>query len=55
MDDDRKAYLDTVLIGGREPASIVVVDYDAAWAARFEIPVAKDGTTVLKYRIRVKW
>jgi hypothetical protein len=26
-----------------------------AWAARFEIPVARDGTTVLKYRIRVKW
>jgi hypothetical protein len=27
----------------------------SAWAARFEIPVARDGTTVLKYRIRVKW
>jgi len=26
-----------------------------AWAARFAIPVAKDGTTVLKYRVRVKW
>ena len=37
MDDDRQAYLDSVLIGGREPASIVVVDYDAAWAARFEV------------------
>ena len=37
MDDDRKAYLDAVLIGGREPASIVVVDYDAAWPTRFEV------------------
>ncbi len=26
-----------------------------AFAARFEIPVAKDGTTVLKYRVRVKY
>jgi hypothetical protein len=27
----------------------------AAWAARFEVPVAKDATSVLKYRVRVKW
>jgi hypothetical protein len=26
-----------------------------AFAARFEIPVAKDGTSVLKYRVRVKY
>lgn len=37
MVDDRDAYLDAVLIGGREPASIVVVGYDAAWPARFEV------------------
>ncbi|MHB1063920.1 MAG: GrpB family protein [Georgenia sp.] len=37
MVDDRGAYLDAVLIGGREPASIVVVDYDNAWPARFEV------------------
>jgi len=37
VDDDRDAYLDAVLIGGREPASIVVVDYDDAWPARFEV------------------
>ncbi|RYV49484.1 GrpB family protein [Pengzhenrongella frigida] len=36
VDDDRDTYLDAVLIGGREPASIVVVDYDDAWPARFE-------------------
>jgi len=37
VDDDRKAYLDVVLIGGREPANIVVSDYDDAWPARFEV------------------
>jgi GrpB-like predicted nucleotidyltransferase (UPF0157 family) len=37
VDGDRDAYLDAVLIGGREPASIVVADYDDAWPARFEV------------------
>jgi GrpB-like predicted nucleotidyltransferase (UPF0157 family) len=37
VDNDRNAYLDAVLIGGREPANIVVVDYDDAWPARFEV------------------
>ena len=27
----------------------------AAFAARFDVPVAKDGTEVLRYRVRVKW
>jgi hypothetical protein len=27
----------------------------AAWAAQFKVPVAKDGTSVLKYRIRAHW
>jgi len=27
----------------------------AAFAAQFSVPVAKDGTSVLKYRIRAKW
>jgi hypothetical protein len=27
----------------------------AAWAARFEVPVAANGTSVLKYRIRAHW
>ncbi|MBI3669826.1 MAG: DUF4139 domain-containing protein [Acidobacteria bacterium] len=26
-----------------------------AWAARFQVPVEKDGTSVLKYRIRAHW
>jgi hypothetical protein len=27
----------------------------AAWAARFTVPVEASGTSVLKYRVRVKW
>jgi hypothetical protein len=27
----------------------------AAFAAQFNVPVAKDGTTLLKYRVRAKW
>jgi hypothetical protein len=27
----------------------------SAWAAQFQVPVAKDGTSVLKYRIRAHW
>jgi hypothetical protein len=27
----------------------------AAFAAQFHVPVAKDGTSVLKYRVRAKW
>lgn len=33
---ERDAYLDKVLIGGREQASVVIVDYDPGWPARFE-------------------
>lgn len=34
-DEDRDRYLDEVLIGGREPASITIADYDATWPVRF--------------------
>lgn len=34
---ERDAYLDEVLIGGREKREIVIVDYDPAWPARFEL------------------
>jgi hypothetical protein len=27
----------------------------AAFAAQFNVPVAKDGTSVLKYRVRVRY
>jgi len=27
----------------------------SAWAAKFQVPVAKDGTSVLTYRVRVRW
>ena len=34
-DDERSAYLDSVLVGGREPVTVVVADHDPAWADRF--------------------
>lgn len=37
MDEDRDAYLDSVLIGGREPSTTTLVDYDDGWPARFEV------------------
>jgi GrpB-like predicted nucleotidyltransferase (UPF0157 family) len=33
--NDRDRYLDSVLIGGREPFTLVIADYDPAWPARF--------------------
>ena len=51
MDDDRYAYLDAVLIGGREPANIVVSDYDDAWPARFEV-LADQVRGALGQRVR---
>jgi hypothetical protein len=30
------AYLDSVLIGGRERREIVIADYDAGWPRRFD-------------------
>ena len=36
MDDARDAYLDEVLIGGREHVAITVVDHDQQWPRRFE-------------------
>ena len=33
--DERDRYLDSVLIGGREPVTLVVSDYDSAWSSRF--------------------
>jgi GrpB-like predicted nucleotidyltransferase (UPF0157 family) len=35
VDEERAAHLDAVLIGGREPTEISVVDYDERWAVRF--------------------
>jgi len=34
---ERDAYLDQVLVGGRERRRIVIVDYDPTWPARFEL------------------
>jgi GrpB-like predicted nucleotidyltransferase (UPF0157 family) len=34
-DDELDRYLDSVLIGGREPVTLVISDYDARWPGRF--------------------
>ena len=34
-DDELDRYLDSVLIGGREPVTLVIADYDSAWPGRF--------------------
>ena len=34
-DEDRDRYLDSVLLGGREPASTTLATYDASWPVRF--------------------
>jgi GrpB-like predicted nucleotidyltransferase (UPF0157 family)/predicted N-acetyltransferase YhbS len=39
--DQLDAYLDTVLIGGREPGEIVIADYDPDWPRRFELERAR--------------
>jgi GrpB-like predicted nucleotidyltransferase (UPF0157 family) len=35
-DDERTAYLDRILVGGRERRPVVIADPDPAWPARFE-------------------
>ncbi len=35
MDDELDAYLDKVLIGGREPVTVTIVDYDPGWEATY--------------------
>jgi GrpB-like predicted nucleotidyltransferase (UPF0157 family) len=36
-DSERDRYLDTVLIGGREPARVVIAAYDPGWVTRFAL------------------
>jgi GrpB-like predicted nucleotidyltransferase (UPF0157 family) len=36
-------YLDSVLIGGREPLTLVISDYDSAWPSRFAEVEARIG------------
>jgi GrpB-like predicted nucleotidyltransferase (UPF0157 family) len=35
-DDERAAYLDRILVGGRERRPVVIADADPAWPSRFE-------------------
>lgn len=38
---EREAYLNRVLIGGREKRAIVIADYDPVWPKRFEAEAAR--------------
>lgn len=39
--EERDAYLEQVLIGGREPLAIAVVDYDERWPRRFQVAAGR--------------
>ena len=41
--------------GDDDVATRTIVERAAAFAARFEVPVAKDGETKLTYRVRIKY
>ena len=51
MDD---AYLDRVLIGGRERREIVIADYDPAWPARFELERARIAAELGERALRIE-
>lgn len=38
---EHEAYLDRILIGGREKRPIVIADYDSEWPRRFELEAAR--------------
>lgn len=39
-------YLDSVLIGGREPVTLVISDYDSAWPSRFAAVEGRIGSAL---------
>ena len=51
MDD---AYLDRVLIGGRERREIVIADYDPAWPQRFEVERPRIAAALGERALRVE-
>ena len=51
MDD---AYLDRVLIGGRERRAIVIADHDPAWPARFELERARIAAELGERALRIE-
>jgi GrpB-like predicted nucleotidyltransferase (UPF0157 family) len=51
MDD---AYLDRVLIGGRERREIVIADYDPAWPERFEAERARVAAALGPRALRIE-
>ena len=51
MDD---AYLDRVLVGGREPRPIVILDHDPSWPARFETERERIGAALGPVALRIE-
>jgi GrpB-like predicted nucleotidyltransferase (UPF0157 family) len=51
MDD---AYLDRVLIGGRERRAIVIAEYDPAWPERFELERARVAAALGERALRIE-
>ena len=51
MDD---AYLDRVLVGGRERREIVIAPYDPAWAARFSAERARIAAALGERALRIE-
>lgn len=51
---ERDAYLDRVLIGGREKREIAIVDYDPAWPGKFERERDRVGRTLGPGALRVE-
>lgn len=45
--------LDQVLVGGREQRSIVIVDYDPAWPARFELERERIARALGAFALRI--
>jgi len=49
-----EAYLDRVLIGGRERRQIVLADYDPAWPARFAVERARIAEALGERALRIE-
>ena len=52
--DEIDRYLDSVLIGGREPFAPVIADYDPAWPVRFAELAARIGAALGDHALAVE-
>jgi GrpB-like predicted nucleotidyltransferase (UPF0157 family) len=52
--DELNARLDEVLVGGREPVRVCLIEYDPAWPARFERERARIARALEAKAIRIE-